>query len=170
VAAARLVGMSSDAGLDAGLDVRLDVRLRDVEEADLEVFFAYEHDQEAVRRSKFTPRDRERFMDHWRTKILGNASGFVQTVTVDGAPAGNVMAWWEEDRRFVGYWLGREHWGRGVGTKALTAFVALEQARPLHADPHVGNTASVRLLERIGFRREETIWHGEYEHLLLVLR
>jgi RimJ/RimL family protein N-acetyltransferase len=153
--------MSSDAGLDVGL--------RDVEEADLEVFFEYEHDQEAVQRSKFPPRDRERFMEHWRTKILGNASGFVQTVTVDGAPAGHIVAWWDEDRRFVGYWLGRDYWGRGVGTKALTAFVAREEARPLHADPHIGNTASVRLLERIGFRRQETIWHDEYEHLLLVL-
>ncbi|HBF79552.1 MAG TPA: GNAT family N-acetyltransferase, partial [Streptomyces sp.] len=83
--------------------------------------------------------------------------------------AGNVVAWWEEDRRFIGYWLGREYWGRGVGTRALTLFLARETARPLHADPHAENTGSVRLLEKVGFRRTGTVRHGEQEHIMLVL-
>lgn len=147
-----------------------DVQLRDVEEADLEVFFEQEHDPEAVRRSKFPPRDREIFMTHWATKILGDPSVFVQAVTVDGEPAGNVVAWWEQGKRFIGYWFGRRYWGRGIGTKALALFLRLEKARPLYADPFAGNTGSVRLLEKCGFRRAETVWHGEHEHILLVLR
>jgi RimJ/RimL family protein N-acetyltransferase len=146
-----------------------DVRLRDVEEADLEVFLEYEHDPEAVQRSKFPPRERENFLTHWATKVLGDPTVFVQTVTVDGDPAGNVVAWWEQDRRFVGYWFGRRYWGRGVGTKALTLFLQREKVRPLFADPFAGNTGSVRLLERCGFRRAETVWYGEHEHIMLVL-
>ncbi len=146
-----------------------DVRLRDVEEADLEVFFQQEQDPEAVRRSQFPAREREVFMTHWATKILGDPTVFVQTVTVDGAPAGNVVAWWEKDRRFVGYWFGREYWGRGVGTKALTLFLRQEQTRPLYADPFTGNAGSVRLLEKCGFQRERTVWYGENEHIMLVL-
>ena len=146
-----------------------EVRLRDVEEADLEVFFEQANDSEAVRRAQFPPRDREHFMTHWTTKVLGDSTVLVQTVTVDGEPAGNVVAWWVEDRRFVGYWFGRRWWGRGVGTGALRLFLEREEARPLYADPFSGNTGSVRLLERCGFRRAGTVWYGENEHVLLVL-
>jgi RimJ/RimL family protein N-acetyltransferase len=146
-----------------------DVRLRDVEEADLELFFEQENDPEAVRRSKFTPRDREPFMTHWATRILGDPTVRVQTIIVDGEPAGNAVAWWEQDRRFIGYWFGRPYWGRGIGTQALALFLQQEKTRPLYADPFTGNTGSVRLLEKSGFRRTGTVMHGEHEHIMLVL-
>jgi RimJ/RimL family protein N-acetyltransferase len=147
-----------------------DVRLRNVEEPDLEVFFAHQLDPEAARLANFTSRDRERFMTHWTTKVLGDPTAFVQTVTVDGDPAGNVVAWWDQDRRFVGYWFGRQYWGRGIGTRALTLFLQREEVRPLYADPFSGNTASVRLLEKSGFQRAGTVNYGEQEHIMLVLR
>lgn len=146
-----------------------DVRLRDVVVADLEVFLAQEHDPEAVRRSRFPPREREAFLRHWTTRILGDPTVFVQAVTVDGVLAGNLVAWWEGDRRFLGYWLGREFWGRGIGTRALALFLRQEKTRPLYADPFHANTASVRLLEKHGFQRSGTVLHGEDEHILLVL-
>ncbi|MFE7372526.1 GNAT family N-acetyltransferase [Streptomyces anulatus] len=149
------------------------VRLRDVETADLEAFLAYEHDPEAVRRSRFRPREREAFMAHWTTRVLGDPANLVRTVVVDegttGNVAGNIVAWWEGERRFIGYWLGRPYWGRGIGTRALTAFLELETARPLYADPAVGNTGSVRLLEKCGFVATGTVRHGEDEHVVLVL-
>ncbi|MFR9676572.1 GNAT family N-acetyltransferase [Streptomyces sp. TR06-5] len=146
-----------------------EVRLRDVEPADLEVFLAHEHDPEAVRRSRFPPREREAFLAHWHTRVLGDPTVFVQAVTVGGVPAGNLVAWWEGDRRCLGYWLGRRYWGRGIGTRALTLFLARETTRPLYADPHEENTGSVRLLLGHGFRRAGTVRHGADTHLLLVL-
>lgn len=152
-------------------DDDLDVRLRDVVEADLEFFLAYEHDPEAVRLSRFTPRPRDAFLRHWRTKVLGDPANVVQTVTVDGGEvAGSFVAWWEEDRRFLGYWLGRPYWGRGIGSRALRLFLEQETNRPLHADPFEGNTGSVRLLEKAGFERSGTVRYGEDTHILLVLR
>ncbi|GAA3135231.1 N-acetyltransferase GCN5 [Streptosporangium carneum] len=145
------------------------MRLRDVEETDLELFLEHEHDQETIQRSKFVPREREAFMAHWATRVLGDPTVLVQTVTVDGEPAGNVVAWWDHDRRFIGYVFGRPYWGRGVGTRALTLFLQRERTRPLYADPFVGNTASVRLLEKCGFRRVEKEQHGEHEHVMLSL-
>ncbi len=145
------------------------VRLRDVEPADLEEFFAQEHDPEAMKRSKFTPREREPFMTHWTTKVLGDPTNFVQAITVDGDLAGNAVAWWDEGRRFIGYWLGRQYWGRGIGTRALALFLEREKARPLYADPFAGNTGSVRLLEKHGFRRTGTVRYGEHEHIMLML-
>ncbi|MFH9297247.1 GNAT family N-acetyltransferase [Streptomyces sp. NPDC017520] len=145
------------------------VRLRDVEPADLEVFLAYEHDPEAVRRSRFPPREREAFMAHWTSKVLGDPANLVRTVVVDGETAGNIVAWWDGERRYIGYWLGRPYWGRGIGTRALTAFLERETVRPLYADPASGNTGSIRLLEKCGFTATGTERHGEDEHVVLVL-
>lgn len=160
VPGARLTGMSIDDD---------DVRLRPVVDDDLEAFLAYEHDEEAVRRSRFTPRPREAFMTHWRQRVLGDDTVLVRTVTVAGDVAGSVVAWWDGDRRFIGYWLGRVYWGRGIGSRALTLFLECEKNRPLYADPFSGNTGSVRLLEKLGFLRTGTVRHGEDEHVLLVL-
>ncbi|NEE07660.1 GNAT family N-acetyltransferase, partial [Streptomyces sp. SID7499] len=122
---------------------------------------------------RFPPREREAFMTHWTTRVLGDPANLVRTVVVDegttGNVAGNIVAWWEGERRFIGYWLGRPYWGRGIGTRALTAFLELETARPLYADPAVGNTGSVRLLEKCGFVATGTVRHGEDEHVVLVL-
>ncbi|WP_181804242.1 GNAT family N-acetyltransferase [Streptomyces shenzhenensis] len=148
-----------------------DVRLRPVQDDDLELFLAYEHDPEAVRRSRFTPRPREAFLRHWRDRVLGNPSGRVRTVVVAGEVAGNIVAWWEGERRFTGYWLGRAYWGRGVGSRALALFLREETVRPLFADTFAENTASVRLLEKSGFVRYDDPEHPADEgYVLLVLR
>jgi RimJ/RimL family protein N-acetyltransferase len=146
-----------------------DVLLRDVDDADLAVFYEQQREEEAVRRARFPARDRDRFLAHWRTKVLGNPTGRAQTVTVDGEVAGNIVAWWQDDRRFVGYWLGQRFWGRGVGTAALRQFLRREEVRPLYADLFVGNTASVRLLERCGFRPVGTDRDGDPEFVVLRL-
>ncbi|MEU6671934.1 GNAT family protein [Streptomyces sp. NPDC046727] len=159
----------TDESETGGADNSGDVRLRDVTDHDLDALFAYEHDPEAVRRSRFTPRPRDAFFRHWRERVLADPDCLVRTVTVGGEVAGSVVSWTEGERRFVGYWLGRPYWGRGVGTRALGLFLELEPVRPLYADPFGGNTASVRLLERHGFERSGTVRHGEDEHLLLVL-
>lgn len=146
-----------------------DVQLRDVDDADLEVFFEHQREEEGVRRAHFPARDREPFLTHWRTKVLGNPTGSAQTVTVDGEVAGNIVAWWQNDERFVGYWFGERFWGRGVGTAALRQFIQREQVRPLVADVFVGNTASVRLLERCGFRQMGVEHDGDVEFAVLRL-
>ncbi|MEV7342744.1 GNAT family N-acetyltransferase [Streptomyces sp. NPDC093544] len=151
------------------------VGIRDVQDTDLELFYEQQLDPEAVRRARFPSREREAFMTHWATKVLGDSTGFVQTITVAGEPAGNIVAWWadepdqQEPRRFIGYWFGRPYWGRGIGTQALTLFLGLERTRPLYADPFAGNTASVRLLEKHGFQHTGTVRYGEDEHAMLVL-
>lgn len=146
-----------------------EVQLRDVVEADLETLFEQQQDPEAVRRSRFAPRARDAFMTHWTTKVLGDPTVFVQAVTVNGELAGNIVAWWEQHQRFLGYWFGRQYWGRGIGTQALRLFLQAEKNRPIYADPVIGNLASVRLLEKQGFRPVETIRHGPNEHIVLAL-
>ena len=54
-------------------------------------------------------------------------------------------------KREVGYWIDRAFWGRGIATTALTAFLRLEQTRPLYAGVAKHNVASIRVLEKCGF-------------------
>jgi len=51
----------------------------------------------------------------------------------------------------VGYWIDRSHWGKGIATRALEAFVSVVDIRPLHALVATSNLGSIRVLERCGF-------------------
>ena len=127
------------------------VVLRDVREADLPVFFEHQRDPEAARMAAFSPRDRDAFFAHWRKNVLASATARSMAIVVDDEVAGYVASWQDDGRRLVAYWLGRAHWGRGIGTAALTEFLKHETTRPLHAYVAVGNVGSIRVLERCGF-------------------
>jgi RimJ/RimL family protein N-acetyltransferase len=127
-----------------------EVRLRSVIEDDLLVFFEQQLDPVAVRMAAFRPRDRESFMAHWR-RILADETTTVRTIVADGHVAGNVVAWQLSGLTLVGYWIGRELWGRGVATRALESFLRVVTARPLHARVATSNAASIRVLEKCGF-------------------
>ena len=95
-------------------------------------------------------RDRAAFDEHWR-RILANDQNVVRTIDVEGAAAGHVSSWPAEGRRYVGYWLDRGLWGRGLATAALAAFLEEFPDRPLHALVSTTNIGSIRVLEKCGF-------------------
>jgi RimJ/RimL family protein N-acetyltransferase len=129
------------------------VMLRDVEEADLPVFFEHQREPEANRMAAFPAREWDVFVTHWREKVLGNPSNGKQTIVADDEVVGYVCSWEQDGKRLVAYWVGRAYWGRGIGTSALRAYLAHETTRPLHAFVAVQNVGSIRVLERCGFRR-----------------
>jgi peptide-methionine (S)-S-oxide reductase len=128
-----------------------EVRLRDVRPEDLPVFFEQQRDPVANEMAAFAPRDRGPFMAHW-SKILADPTGTAQTILVGGDVAGNIVSYQQSGRHLVGYWLGRVFWGRGVATRALRAFIAGLEARPLFAYVATSNAPSIRVLEKCGFR------------------
>lgn len=128
--------------------------LRDVTEDDLPIFFAHQREPEANRMAAFPARDRDAFMEHWRTNVLGRPSTKKKTIVVDSEVAGNIVSWEQEGKRLVGYWIGNAHWGRGIASAALAEFVAdHETTRPVYAHVAVHNVGSIRVLEKCGFRR-----------------
>ena len=126
------------------------VLLRDVIEDDLPIFFAFQLDPEANRMAAFAPRDREAFMAHWG-RVLGNPANINQAIIYGGRVAGNIACFEQEGQREVGYWIGREFWGRGIATQALAAFVNKVATRPLYGYVATHNVASRRVLEKCGF-------------------
>ncbi len=144
------------------------MRLRGVVEDDLPIFFDDQRDPEASRMAAFAPRDRDAFMTHWRA-ILRDPSGVVRTVELDGQVAGNVLAFEHDGRREVGYWIGRTFWGKGVATRALSAFLHEVRDRPIYAGVAEHNRASIRVLEKCGFEVSDPDDPAEGGFLLLKL-
>ncbi len=126
------------------------VVLRDVAEADLPTFYEHQLDPIANEMAAFPARDREAFMAHWH-KVLADATVTTKAILFDGQVAGNVVSFDGDGEREVGYWIGREYWGKGVASKALAQFLTVEQTRPLYAHVAKHNLASQRVLEKCGF-------------------
>jgi RimJ/RimL family protein N-acetyltransferase len=130
----------------------LRVHLRGVRDDDLPMFFEHQQDPDANRMANFDARDRDAFMAHW-AKILRDETVVVRTIEFEDRVAGNVVSWQHDGERDVGYWIGREHWGKGVATAALSAFLDELDTRSLHAHVAAHNIGSIRVLEKCGFER-----------------
>ena len=120
----------------------------------------------------FNSRDRAAFDQHW-AKILADENNLNQTIVADDHVAGNIASFLMEGQREVGYWIERAFWGRGIASAALSAFLRLEQRRPLHAGVAKHNAASLRVLQKCGFTflnsTKEDSRNEEDTHFLLVL-
>ena len=124
--------------------------LRDVIESDLPIFFEHQQDPAATSMAVFPARDREAFDAHWQ-KILADDKNTMKTVLFEDRVAGNVVSFDQDGKRLVGYWIGREFWGKGLATRALAELLAELPQRPLHAYVATTNTGSIRVLEKCGF-------------------
>lgn len=129
--------------------------LRNVIDDDLPIFFEQQLDQEANHMAAFTaknPADREAFMAHWH-RILANEKIIIRTIIFNGQVAGNVLSYEDEGHPEVCYWIGKEYWGRGIATRALTEFLAHNNTiRPIYARVAKDNAGSRRVLEKCGFK------------------
>ena len=126
------------------------IQLRDVLESDLPIFFEHQNDPEANIMVAFPAREHDAFMVHWH-KIMANNTGVMKTILFDGQVAGNIVSFRMEDELEVGYWIGREFWGRGIATAALHQFLEVVTERPLFAHVARHNTGSLRVLQKCGF-------------------
>lgn len=130
-------------------------RLRDVVEDDLPLFFDFQLDRDANHMAAFTakdPADREAFTAHWH-KILADPTIMNLTIVCDGQVVGSVSSYLESGRLEVTYWIGRSYWGKGIATRALTAFLAqVDTTRPIYARVAQDNVGSRKVLEKCGFQ------------------
>jgi RimJ/RimL family protein N-acetyltransferase len=132
-----------------------DLFLRDVVEDDLPLFFEFQLDPDANHMAAFIvrdPTDREAFTAHWN-RILIVPTNIIRTIVCDGQVVGSVSSYVDSGKPEVTYWIGRAHWGKGIATRALTAFLAQVNAtRPIYARVAKDNLGSRRVLEKCGFQ------------------
>ncbi|MGO4789490.1 GNAT family N-acetyltransferase [Paenibacillus sp. 2KB_20] len=131
----------------------IEVLLRDVFEDDLSIFFEQQRDPEANYMAAFTakdPSDKAAFDSHW-AKILGDETIIKKTVLYEGQVAGQILFFEHMGQPEVSYWIGREYWGKGIATRALSLFIRDIKTRPLYARAVKDHIASIRILGKNGF-------------------
>lgn len=128
--------------------------LRDVVNDDLPIFFEQQLNKDANYMAAFTAKDptnQEAFTAHWH-RILADKTVIIKTIILDGQVAGSVLSYEDEGKPEVSYWLGKEYWGKGIATWALTEFLARHnRTRPIYARVAKDNLGSRRVLEKCGF-------------------
>jgi RimJ/RimL family protein N-acetyltransferase len=143
--------------------------LRPFTDADAEALFALHSDAHVLRywdSPPWTePARAQRFLAACR-RMAEEGSGV--RVAIDSATDGVFLGWctvsrWNPDYRSaaLGYCLGEAAWGKGYATEAAGAllrwaFDTLDLNR-VQAETDTRNTASARVLEKLGFVREGTL-------------
>ncbi len=142
------------------------LRLRPLTEADADALFAVFSDP-AVMRYWSTPpwAERQQALDLVSRDQAAHRRGEYLRLGIEPREGGAVLgtctlfSWQRSNRRAeLGYGLARAAWGQGLATEALTALLH-QGFGPLglnrvEADIDPRNTASARVLERLGFQRE----------------
>jgi RimJ/RimL family protein N-acetyltransferase len=127
------------------------VWLRPTTPADADVLFAHQADPVASAMAGFPSRDRQAYDAHW-SAVAADAGNVRNTVLVGDQVAGSMMCWGPPQSREIGYWIGRDFWGRHVATDALRLFVTeVVTERPLHGYVVRWNVASQKVLLSCGF-------------------
>lgn len=121
--------------------------LREVRDEDLPLLFEQWADPVAAHMAAFTApdhMDRDAFERRW-SRLRADEAVLTKVIVVDDEAAGTIGSWGDAGEREVTYWIGRSYWGKGIATDALTAFLAVERSRSLHAHVASDNVASRRV-------------------------
>jgi RimJ/RimL family protein N-acetyltransferase len=129
------------------------ITLRQFADGDLDALFTWESDPRAVEMAAFTradPSDRSAFDAHYE-RVRSDPSNTLLAIEDDGEFVGTIGSFTLEGKREVTYWIAPARWGRGVASRALRAFLAIESTRPLYGRVAGHNAASAKVLARAGF-------------------
>lgn len=150
------------------------IRLRNVEPGDLPRMYEMQLDPESNRLAVTIPRSAEAFEAHW-AKILRDPTLTAKAILLGEVLVGTVSCFWCDGQANVGYWISREHWGKGIASRALELLLLEVPTRPLCAHVATSNGASLRVLQKCGFVVERvqispaTDRYPECEEALLLL-
>jgi RimJ/RimL family protein N-acetyltransferase len=142
------------------------VQLRAMRPDDVPALFALQSDPVGMRYWSYPPlthveQAREMFEKNERAARAGDCLPWAVALARDDAMIGTCTLFAidaKHRRAMIGYALARSHWGQGYAQEALSlalahAFGAMGLHR-VEADIDPRNTASLRLVERVGFAHE----------------
>src|SRR5688500_4236702 len=127
------------------------VRLRPIVEADLPALFQIQLDPEANLMAAVIPRSEEAFFAKLK-EILQGPNVVPKAIVVNGALVGSISIFEMEGSNHIGYWIAKEWWGKGIASRAVALILDEVSARPIDARVAKHNVASLRVLEKHGFK------------------
>ncbi|MBK9792411.1 MAG: GNAT family N-acetyltransferase [Sphingobacteriales bacterium] len=133
--------------------VNINITLAEVKKEDLNAFFQFQLDKEASYLAAFTAKDtndKTAYVERY-SGYLTDPSIHMRTIMADGEIAGSISKYVIEEEAEITYWMDRKFWGKGIATAALSAFLQIEQSRPIYGRVAFDNFGSQRVLEKCGF-------------------
>ena len=111
----------------------------------------------------YTKEDADFFISEMLAADLNQTYAFA--VTADDVLAGSIAVYRQDNIHFrtgeLGYYLGEQFWGRGIGSEAVRQMCAYifeyTDIVRIFAEPFAYNTASCHILEKNGFQLEGTL-------------
>ncbi|MHA7129285.1 GNAT family N-acetyltransferase [Algoriphagus namhaensis] len=134
---------------------KFDIILRPTTITDLETLFLFQTDETANYLAAFTakdPNDKSGYLLKY-SKLLEDSTVNMKTIIISDQIAGSISKFEIDGNAEITYWVDRKYWGNGVATKALSAFINLEKARPIFGRVVFDNLASQKVLENCGFEK-----------------
>lgn len=133
----------------------MQISLRKTTLEDLGTLFVFQADEEANYIAAFNvedPNDKDAYMNKW-SKIITNPSVNMQTIIVDNDILGSVIHFDIMDETNVSYWIDKKHWGKGIASASLKAFLDTTDKKVLYARVAYDNIGSQKVLENNSFNR-----------------
>jgi RimJ/RimL family protein N-acetyltransferase len=127
------------------------VQLRPTTHADLPTLFRFQLDPDSNLMAGTKPYNEAAYFAHWNG-VLADPAITPRTILFDAEIVGAISCFFRDGSHQVGYWIAREHWGKGIASNALRLLLGEVPIRPLHATAARSNAASIRILESCGFR------------------
>jgi ribosomal-protein-alanine N-acetyltransferase len=152
--------------------------LRELKSSDAEAMLRYLSDPEVTRYLDTQPHrtlEQTRQLVHFLAGLFEKREGFRWGITRKVGDSAGVIGTcgyhaWDKThfRAEIGYELAREYWGQGIMAEAIKALLTFGFGElglnRVEAMVLVGNTASARFLEKLGFQREATLREYEFVH------
>ncbi|MEO8117533.1 MAG: GNAT family N-acetyltransferase [Bacteroidota bacterium] len=129
------------------------LKLRKTVLSDLEFFFQFQLDKEAIYLAAFTsidPTDKKAYFEKY-TRHMNDPTINMQTIMVDEIIAGSIAKFFMEGDAEITYWIDRKFWGKGIATSALKVLLGMESTRPIFGRVAFDNFGSQKVLENCGF-------------------
>lgn len=133
----------------------IEILLRRTIATDIPVMYAFGLDPISNELAGAKPREWPAFQARW-AEILADPDGAATRVTprvilVDGVVVGSVNIFPQDGLDSLGYWIAREHWGRGIASRAVALLLSEFTLRPLYATAAGNNHPSIRVLQKNNF-------------------
>ena len=150
--------------------------LRPFRDSDLEAFLAYRNDPEVAKYQSWDvpyPRENGIQFVNFMKAANSDSRGVWYQVAIELKSTGEMIGdvafctmVYDEQQALMGYSLARSYWHQGYAFEAISTLLKyLFEDRGLHrviAECDVDNSASWKLLERLGFRREAHLVENVY--------
>lgn len=129
------------------------ITLTKTEKNDLNSFFEFQLDEEAIYLAAFTSKDpgnKTAYIEKY-TRHMNDPAIIMLTIKVDDEIAGSISKFVMEGDAEITYWIDKKFWGKGIATTALKELLKIELIRPIYARVAFDNFGSQKVLEKCGF-------------------